>query len=514
MTISSLEVPGAGGGVMASRLSEDPQTKVLLIEAGSSDFMDQNILVPNFASRLPNSKFVPGLDNRVIEYPRGHVLGGSTAINQMEYSRGSRDDFGRWARVTEDDGWTWDELLPYIFKMEMVTPPPDHHNTSGQFNPALHGTKGPVATSVEGLSLPIDALGREASSQLHEQFPFNLDYNSGDTIGISWVQSTIKASNLDILVNTQVTKVLPVGTGEKEKEPVIRGVQFAQSANGTRFSLNATKEVILSAGAVKTPHLLMLSGIGDTAYLSSMGMEPLIDLPAVGQNLQDHVYLPNSWTVNSTNTLDNLRLNATLAAEALDLWRVNSTGPLGLGPASQFGWLRVPQNSSVAGPTSAHFELILHDQYSTRTVPAPSEGHFFSIATNVISPTSRGNISLASLDPFVSPVINPNLLGTSLDVAIPREAIKAARAFVSAPAWEGYITGEFGQFADAKTDEEIEAYARANSDTVDHVVGTPFIISGHTQTPTYVLAERAADLVRRHGRNRTIVHISPPLTRP
>ncbi|KAI0313145.1 hypothetical protein OF83DRAFT_1213269 [Amylostereum chailletii] len=377
---------GAGGGVMASRLSEDPQTKVLLIEAGSSDFMDQNILVPNFASRLPNSKFV--------------------------------------------------------------------------------------------------------------------------------------------------TKVLPVGTGEKEKEPVIRGVQFAQSAN------------------------VMLSGIGDAAYLSSMGIEPLIDLPA------DHVYLANSWTVNSTNTLDNLRLNATLAAEALDLWKINGTGPLGLGPANQFGWLRVPQNSSVfvnesdpsAGPTSAHFELIIRDQYSSKTVPAPSEGHFFSITTNVISPTSRGNISLASLDPFVSPIINPNLLGTSLDVAILREAIKAARAFVSAPAWEGYITGEFGQFADAKTDEEIEAYARANSDTVDHVVGTvamgpkgksggplnpdltvkgavglrvvdasafvrscrhfggvvdesdilpqPFIISGHTQTPTYVLAERAADLVRRHGRNK------------
>ncbi|RPD62462.1 alcohol oxidase [Lentinus tigrinus ALCF2SS1-7] len=550
---------GAGGGVMASRLSEDPRIRVLLVEAGGSDFLNLNLSVPGFAPSLPGSQFdwnfttVPqaGLNDRVINYPRGFVLGGSTSINQMAFNRGTKDDYDRWARVTGDDGWSWDKLYPFVKGLDRITPPADHHNTTGEFDPEVHD-HGLLPVSLTGFPLPTDDMVIETTAQLPDQFPFNLDCNSGDAVGVSWSQSTIlrghrvssatsylawsfNRSNLDVVVNTHVTKVLPVGF--EGNQPVMRGVQLSQSADGLTHTLTATKEVILCAGAVKTPHILMLSGIGDAAHLSSMGIKPLVDLPAVGQNLQDHPYLRLAWFVNSTNTLDNIARNATLAAQVLAQWQANGTGPLSLGGGTQRGFLRINDSDSFfaslgtsdpsAGPTSAHYEFITRNGFGATRLSLPAEGHFFSLTIAVISPTARGNITLASPNPFDAPLINPNLLGTPTDLAIMRSAIRAARAFVAAPAWAGYILDEFGPSANAHTNAELDAYSRENADTIDHPVGSvamgkgekgalepdlrvkgtvglrvvdasafPFIISGHTQGPTYILAERAAALVR------------------
>ncbi|PIL22601.1 hypothetical protein GSI_15290 [Ganoderma sinense ZZ0214-1] len=283
----------------------------------------------------------------------------------------------------------------------------------------------------------------------------------------------------------------------------------------------------------------MLSGIGDVTDLKPMGIKPIVDLPAVGKNLHDHAFLGNSWLANSNNTLDNLHRNNTLAAEALALWQINGTGPLVLGGSSQFGWLRIPQATDFfqsfgisdpsPGLTSAHFELLAINNFISKTVALPTEGHFFSIITVVISPTAPspgGNVTLNSTNPFDAPIINPNLLGSPVDLAIMRDAVKAARAFVTAPTWSDYIISEFGAFANATTEEALDAYIRSNSDTIDHPVGTvamgngvegaldshlrvrgtvglrvvdasafPFIPSAHTQGPTYILAERAAYLV-------------------
>ncbi|KAI0720530.1 alcohol oxidase [Cerioporus squamosus] len=550
---------GAGGGVMASRLSEDPSTRVLLIEAGGSDFLNLNISVPGFAPMLPGSQFdwnfttVPqaGLNDRIINYPRGFVLGGSTSINQMAFNRGTKDDYDRWARVTGDDVWSWKKLYPFVKGLDTMTPPVDHHNTTGEFDPSVHD-HGLLPVSLPGFPIPTDGRIIATTTELPEQFPFNLDYNSGDTVGVGWSQSTIQnghrvssatsylaaafnRSNLDIVVNTHVTKILPVGSnGDK---PVMRGVQFAQSADGPSYTLQAAKEVILCAGSVKTSHILLLSGIGDAAHLSSVGIDPIVDLPAVGQNLQDHPYLRVSWLVNSTDTLDNIQRNATLAAAVLAKWRANGTGPLGLGGGNQRGFLRINDSDAFfaslgtsdpsAGPTSAHYELITRNGFGSTRQALPAEGHFFSFTIAVISPSARGNISLASPNPFAAPLINPNLLGTPTDLAIMRAAIRSARAFVSAPAWSGYILSEFGPSADAQTDDELDAFSGDNADTIDHPVGTvamgegiegaldpdlrvkgtvglrvvdasafPFIISGHTQGPTYILAERAAALIR------------------
>ncbi|KAH9921221.1 alcohol oxidase [Epithele typhae] len=551
---------GAAGAVMANRLTEDPDTTVLLIEAGSDDFMNLNISVPGFASRLTGSQFdwnftttpQEGLNNRAIQYPRGFVLGGSTAINLMAFCRGTKDDFGRIANVTGDSGWEWENLLPFVLKVDNITAPADGHNTTGQYNPAVHRHAadlglGVVDISVPGMFLePIDSIALNTSAELPDEFPFNLDYNSGDTIGFSWAQWTIhdgvrvtsassylaqasSRTNLDILVNTRVTKILPVGSCADT--PDMRTVEFAQSADGPTYNLTASKEVILSAGSIKTPHILMLSGIGDATHLSDKGITPIVNLTAVGRNLQDHVFLPNSWNVTANFTLDDLHRSANLTAEQLQLWMTNGTGFLGLPPSDQFMWLRA--NDSIftdidaedpsAGPTSAHFEIIISDNFVSKRVALPSTGRFLSLITNVISPSSRGNITLNTTDPFDAPLINPALLSTDVDRAIMRAAIAAVRRFAAAPAFAGYLVGEFGAFGAARSADEIDAYAADNADTVDHPVGTvalgsalerdfrvkgtrglrvvdastfPFVPSAHTQGPTYIVAERAASLVK------------------
>ncbi|THH18790.1 hypothetical protein EW146_g2256 [Bondarzewia mesenterica] len=554
---------GAGGGVVANRLTENSDIRVLLIEAGSSDYKNVNIEVPWFAPALAGTQFdwnfttvaQPGLNGRSIPYPRGYVLGGSTAINYMTHCRGSKDDYDRWAEVTGDDGWSWDSLHPYMLKMEKLTPPADHHNTVGEIDPRLHGTSGPVGFSLPGHLLPTDDRVLNASAELSDDFPFNLDFNSGNTIGISWIQNTIEdgervdaatayiapalsRSNLDVLVNTHVTRVIQTGT--QSGIPIFRGVQLAQSSSSAKYILNASKEVIISAGAVKTPHILMLSGIGDSSQLSLFGIDTIVDLPDVGQNLQDHPLLTSSYTVKSNDTLDNLIQDARFTANRLELWKANHTGELVLAPANQLGWFRLPGNAAIfdkvadpsAGPRSAHYEFIFTDGFVSFKEAAPSGGHFFTVFTNVISPSARGNITLRSSDPFDAPSINPNLLGTEFDIYTMREAVKAARTYMSAKAWDGWILEEFGAFAEAQSDAEIEQYARNFGHTVSHVTGTvamgksgsagrgsgalnsdltvkgtvglrvvdasafPFIPSAHTQSPTYILAERAADLVK------------------
>ncbi|KAF7343506.1 Pyranose dehydrogenase 1 [Mycena sanguinolenta] len=550
---------GTSGAVIGNRLTENKDVSVLIVEAGGSNANVLDIIVPAFCTMATpqtpqdwNYTTIPqpGLNGRAIAYPRGFVLGGSSSVNYLIYTRGARDDFDRFARVTGDEGWSWDSLIPYILKNERFGLPADHHNTTNQFDPKVHGFNGINSVSLAGFPSDIDSRVFEATDELSE-FPFNLDMNSGNTIGIGWMQATIKDGsrsssatsylapefvnrpNLHVLLNARVTRVLPTGPTSFDT------VEFVQSLDGKlkmirpRYTLTAGSEVILSAGSIGTPAILLHSGIGNSTTLSALGIEPLHNLPSVGQNLSDHVFLGASWLVNSTNTTDEAARNATLAAEELAKWNTTRMGPLVDNPGSQLGWLRIPNNSSIfeqfsdpsAGPTAGHFELLLANGI---VGPPPPTGNFMSISSALVSPTSRGYVELNSTDPLAAPLINPNFLASDFDMFVLREALRASARFAAAPVFSNYIIAPFS-FNATDTDPELDEFIRANAGTVFHPVGTaamsakganfgvvdpdltvkglqklrivdlsvlPFIPASHTQASAYIIAERAADLIK------------------
>ncbi|KAH9031887.1 aryl-alcohol-oxidase from pleurotus Eryingii [Lactarius pseudohatsudake] len=525
--------------------------------AGPSDAVNPNIPIPFLYPFLEHSVVdwnytaVPqaGLDNRTIAYP-GKTLGGSTSINYglLKALRGPSDDYDRCARVTRavmgiyaayhqiglPSKW---DLHPRCLILDREArsscrPPADGHDTTGQIDSCIHGTSGPVEISVQGFRADLDsrACSRvlKAAARLTRDFPFNMDMNSGNPLRIGLNQFTIgegrqtsaataylrpalSRPNLDVLLNTKVRKVLQTGT--RNGIPVLQGVQLVQSAAGLVYTLNATNEVILSAGAVNIPQLLMLSdsGIGDNAQLSKFN---IVNSPMVWQNLQDHVLLPNVWSVNATFTYDDVIRNASIARAYLAHDTIFRTV---LDPSS--------------GPCSPHHEFIFAyfpsavGIFSFFVVKPPPTGHYMMIASNLITPTSRGTVTLNSASPWQALLIDPALLNTKFDIVTIREAIKAARRFAASPGWDGYIIGPFGDLATAKTDAELEAYARRNAATFFYPVGTaemgprhsstavvdphlvvkgaiglrvvnasvfPFIPTSHPQAAVYAFAERAA----------------------
>ncbi|KDR80983.1 hypothetical protein GALMADRAFT_1117948 [Galerina marginata CBS 339.88] len=547
---------GTAGNVIANRLTENPKISVLVLEAGALPDDNLNVSVPFFAPRATPNSVVdwnyttlaqPGLGNRSIIYPRGHALGGSSSVNFMAYTRGSSEDYDRYARLSGDPGWSWNALQPYFRKNEMFTPPADHHNINGQFNPAVHSLTGINGVSLFGFPQPIDGRVIETTKELAE-FPFNLDYNSGNHIGVGFTQFTIKdgarsssrtsymadkyssRKNLHVLLNAQVSRLL--STGKQHGQPVFQTVEFMPGTGGSLVKVTAKKEVVLSAGSVGTPHILMNSGVGDATTLSHIGIKTIVNNPSVGRNLSDHPLSSNQWTTNSTDTFEAFTRVPSATAADLALWQKNRTGVLASGTFNNVGWIRLPSNSDIlkthpdpsAGPHTAHFELLISNGLSRP--PFPATGNFLSIGTVLLSPTSRGFVTINSTNPFAAPLIQPNLLSTDFDIAALREAIKSARRFVGASAWANYTTG---RVQNQTTDADIEAFLRTSTSTLFHPVGTaamtpknadfgvvdpdllvkgvvglrivdasviPVVPAAHTQASVYVFAERAADLIK------------------
>ncbi|KAF9460634.1 alcohol oxidase [Collybia nuda] len=546
---------GNSGNVVANRLSANPNVKVLVLEAGPPG--DDVLLsqVPFFCAELVaqspydwnyTTTTQSGLSGRSIPYPRGHLLGGSSATNWLVYTRGTAEDFNRYASVSGDSGWSWNSLLPYFKKSEKWTAPVDNHNTAGQFDPSLHGFNGEVGVSLSGEPTFIDGKVITATSQLGGDFAFNLDMNSGNELGLGWAQSTIKGgvrsssataylapqylsrSNLYVVANAQVSRVISTSA----TLPVFRGVEFRDSAGGALKTLTATKEVILSAGAVGTPQILLNSGIGNTATLTGLGIVPRVSLPDVGENLSDHPVLSNYWYVNSTETFDDMRRQSNLLNDALQTWQTSKTGPLVNPILDHIGFARlkspfVASPDTAAGPNSPHYEYIISN--GGPPGPLPPTGHFITITTVLVSPSSRGSVKLRSSNPFDKPVIDPALLKTTWDKVAFREAIKGAEKFLSAPVFSGYVLGRVGAYANATTDAKLDAYIASSAGTLFHPVGTavmspkgastgvvdpdlrvkkvtglrivdlsvvPFLPAGHTQAAAYAIAERASDLIK------------------
>ncbi|CAL1710566.1 unnamed protein product [Somion occarium] len=550
---------GTAGSVLANRLTENSKVSVLVIEAGVNHQGNLNLEVPFLGVTLSGTQVdwnfttTPqnGLNGRVLPYARGFVLGGSGSINLLTFNRGSDDVWNRWASLTKDQGWSWNSVKKYYLKSSSLVPPADGHDFTGQANPAVHGN-GPVEVSVPGFSLPIDDLVVSTSNQLGGRFSFNVDFNSGKFVGVGFMQSSIGGGerssaataylepvesrrNLDILINAQVTKLIQSGTSKSG--PIFQVAEIGQP--GKRWQVMALKEVILSAGVIGTPQLLLLSGIGPSAALTSLQITPLVDLPDVGTNLADHPLVPNYFQVSSNGTWDDVLRNGDNFGATLGLWQASRQGLFVNSPGNTLAYTRLPANSPAlagisdpaAGSRSAHTELIFVDGFAPfGSVPQPATGNFVTVLTAVVSPTSRGSVTLASTDPFAKPLINPSILSTNFDIQAMVQAIKDAQTFLNATPWQkDFKPVPFGDLANARTDTDKASFARQNSVTVNHPAGTarmspansnwgvvdsqlklkgaqgvrivdasvfPVIPECHIQGPVYIVAERAADLIK------------------
>ncbi len=521
---------GSAGSVLAARLSEDPAVSVCLLEAGEPD---KSVLIhcPAGLALLAkngqaNWKFAtvpqPGLNGRRGYMPRGKVLGGSSSVNAMIYMRGQREDYDHWAELG-NKGWSYDDLLPYFKRSE--------HNERGA--DALHGTGGPL--NVMDLRSPnrfgpifVEA-GRQAG------FPVNTDFNGPTQEGVGMYQVTHKNGerfsaakayltpnlsrpNLHVITGAHTTRIVLQG-----KRAV--GVEYMQGGKLQR--IDADKEVLLCAGAIQSPQILMLSGIGPKAHLQSVGIPTLHDLPGVGQNFHDHVDVVQ--VVNAPGVTDLFGLSARGIVNALrgiSEWRRQRSGMLTTNFAEAGGFIK-SQPEEATPDLQFHFVIGKLVDHGRKTV----FGHGYSCHVCLLRPNARGSIKLASKDPMDAPLIDPNFLGDRDDADRLVRGFKLMRQVLSQPALAAFGGKESAASAKAKTDMEIEHFIRDHADTIYHPVGScrmgsglmdvvdarlkvhglhglrvvdasimPRVISGNTNAPVMAIGEKAADMIRADAR--------------
>lgn len=523
---------GTAGCVLANRLTRDKDVQVLLIEAGGrDDYLWIHIPVGYLhcinnprTDWLYRTEADPGLDGRSLIYPRGKVLGGSSSINGMIYMRGQSGDYDRWAEVCGDDSWRWDAVLPLFRKSE------DHHGGANDF----HGAGGEWRVEKQRLSWQILDAFRDAAEQTG--IPKVDDFNRGDNLGcgyfevnqkrgIRWntAKAFLKAAtnrpNLTLMTGCHVEKLL---VEQGEQGPVCKGVQF--TGGGTQWQAHATRETILAAGSVGSPQLLQLSGIGPAGMLHELGIQPVADLPGVGANLQDHLQLRMVFKVNGVKTLNVLASNWFGRMRIGMEYALFQSGPMSMAP-SQLGAFARSDAAQATPNLQYHVQPLSLEKFGDPLHAFPA----FTASVCNLRPTSRGHVRIASADSYAPPKITPMYLSTPEDRQVAADALKLTRRIAAAPALAPYQPQEFKPGPAFQTDEELAAAAGAIGTTIFHPVGTcrmgrkndtsavvdselrvrgvaglrvadasvmPFITSGNTNSPTIMIAEKAAQMIR------------------
>ncbi|HVH74538.1 MAG TPA: choline dehydrogenase [Stellaceae bacterium] len=516
---------GSAGCALAARLSEDPGTRVLLIEAGGED-TNRWIHIPlgfgkTFADPAVNWCYETepdeGAAGRRVFWPRGKVLGGSSSINGMVYIRGQAEDFDHW-RQLGNAGWSFEDVLPYFRRSEHQTRGPD----------AWHGAGGPLCVSDVPDRHPICEAFIEAAMSLG--LPRNDDFNGASQEGVGWHQTTTRDGrrcstavgylrpamtrpNLKVLTHALTEKILFEGR---------RAVGIAFRHAGESAVARARREVILSAGAIGSPQILMLSGIGPQAHLQSLGIEAVHALPGVGQSLQDHYSAPIKLKCRERITVNDVMQSNLKKVEAGLRYYLFRNGPLAMGtsPAALFAKTR-PELASPDVKCSV----------SPFSAERPQDGlHPFSGFTLIayqLRPDSRGEIKLKTPRPEDAPAVHPNYLTAQTDQQTIVAGLELCRRILAQPQMARFISEEFQPGPAVASEAELLAYARARGGTVFHPTSTckmgadamavvdaelrvrgitglrvadasimPTVVSGNTNAATIMIGEKAADLVR------------------
>ncbi len=517
---------GSAGCVVAARLTEDPAVRVLLLEAGGAD-TNPWIHIPLGYGKTMTDKRVnwmyetepdPNLDGRRIFWPRGKVLGGSSSVNGLLYVRGQAEDFAHW-RQLGNEGWAFDDVLPYFKRSEQRI---------GDGDNEFHGRDGALAVS----DLPDRPPMAEAYIRAAEEcgIPRNDDFNGAAQEGVGYYHVTarngrrssaavaflrpaMKRPNLHVVTGALASRVLLRGRR-------VTGVAFTH--NGIAKQATARREVILCGGAINSPHLLLLSGIGPGAHLQAQGVEVLHDLPGVGKNLQDHYQARLTYRCRFPVTLNDVMMSPWRMLAAGLRYAVSRSGPLTIS-AGQVG-IFARSRPDVPTP-DIQFLLIPF------SADRPGEGlnKFSGFLQNCcqLRPESRGELLLRSPDPTVYPAIHPNYLATDLDRQTLVDGLKLGRRIAARPAMQHWIEREHLPGDAAQSDEALLQHAKTYGGSIFHPSGTckmgrdrlavvdpqlrvhgleglrvadasimPTVVSGNTNAACIMIGEKAADLLR------------------
>ncbi len=519
---------GTAGCLLANRLSADSGRRVALLEAGGSDNYHWIHIPVGYLYLMGNPRAdwgyktapTPGLNGRELNYPRGRVLGGCSSINGMIYMRGQARDYDQW-RQMGNPGWSWDDVLPYFMRHE------DQWAMAAGELGNVHARGG--EWRVEEPRVRWEILDAFAEAAEQAGIPRIKDFNGGDNEGSSYFQvnqrsglrwNTSKAflrpargrANLKIFTHAQVMRLQLDGKR-------VGGAQLR--IDGQDAVIKARQEVILAAGAIGSPQIMQVSGIGPGELLRGLGIEVAHDLPGVGAGLHDHLQIRCAYKVHGVKTLNETSQKLWQKGKIALEYALKRTGPMSMAP-SQLGAFTKSDPSRETANIQYHVQPLTLPKFGEPLDPFPA----FTASVCNVRPTSRGTLRIKSPDPMVHPVIDPNYLSTEEDRRVAADSIRLTRRIVSMPSLQRYRPEEFRPGPQIVTDDDLAKAAGDISTTIFHPVGTarmgsddgavvdprlrvrglqglrvidasvmPSITSGNTNAPTLMIAEKGAELV-------------------